>query len=838
LNAAKKAWPHNYARRGWAWLFYILLAAFAIGANPFAKQTVGPFDLLVAQDGWTSPVNTSQVHHAERSDVLDFFLPRWIWARQVIRSGHFPHWDPLPAGGDNVFLNPVYGELTPAFAIFTATPDPALGYYLAVLFNLSMAGLGVHLWLRRRLGLAATVMGSITFMLCGFNAAWLFWPQVLTIIWIGWALWALDGWWKEKSPGHYLVLITSLALIILGGFPFVGILCFAAVGLYASCLAILERPSSRLAGLFGTIAAMLLALGLCAVPAAAMIDWIGHFDLGYRQGGSGLHLPHDALLLLPHFAKRAPHVESTIYVGLAGVGLAFSGCVVMLRRWKTLGAFELYTLLLTAAAACLVFEIIPARYLAWVPALNRNLWTRAAILLDLALAIAAAYALDLAFEKLKALKTRRLAVLVAMAVIGLQYADATSLFRRFNGPASSLDFYPDTPLIREIKAHIRPFQSVIADNHYLVSGTLGAYGLPEWFAHGFKRAALKAALGQLSDNPFVTPTASVLDANDLNLESPLMSAMGVRYVLCDCDSSYDSQTPLFESPPMRTPGIALPRQPPSHWVQSFLLAQPAGLHAIRLNMATYGKSGLPGHVTLTLYPGNDSRPIAASTLAAAQILDSRMAIFAFEHPLALQAGSYRFTVQYDSPRGAPMTVWSKPLKAANCTLTVDGALVAGCMDFQLQVLRTTPSRFRPIAAADGLRLLENTQVPAGPYFLGSLSTYPDRYSADQVTVADISSTGFTLQYHGQGTGYLVVPMQWSRDWQASDQGGNVPAVPYLGLLPAFAVHGPAMLRFQYHSAAWSFTWISIVALLAAFGLAFFFRYTRPLRQRHWMLEQV
>jgi hypothetical protein len=801
-----------------------------LGANPFAQKTVGPFDLLVAQGGWTSPVNTSQVRHAERSDVLDFFLPRWIWARQTIRAGHFPYWDPLPAGGDNVFQNPVYGELTPAFAIFTATPDPALGFYLGVLFNLSIAGYGMHLWLRRRLGAAATVLGSITLMLCGFHAAWLFWPQVLTSIWIGWALWALDGWWEKKDPFHYLALVASLSLIILGGFPFVGIMCFAAVGLYAFCLATMERNAPRLAGLCGLGAAMLLSLGLCAVPVATMAGWINNFDLGYRQGGSLLHFPHDVLLLFPHFAKRDPHVEKTIYAGLIPVFLAPLAYIVMLRQWKKLSVIELYALLLGAISATLVFELIPERYLDWVPFLRINSWGRAAILLDLALAIAAAYALDLAVRNLK---MRKLTVVLALAAIGLQYADTSSLFRRFNGPTSTLDFYPSTPLISEIKANIRPFQSVIADNHFLVSGTLGAYGLPEWFAHGFKRPPLKTALGQLSNNPFTTPTASILYASDLNLESPLMAAMGVRYVLCDCNPTYDDLPPSFEGDPKQTPSIPLPPLPASSWEQAFELKDPISLHAIKLNMATYGKSGLPGDIVLTLYPNTGSLAIASSKLAAEQVLDNGTAGFAFDHPLNLQPGTYRFTVHYNAPAGgAPITVWSKPLKATNCSLKIDSTPVLGCMNFQLATIRTTASRFKQVSVVDGVHLLENTEVPAGPYFLANLSAFPEHGAAAQVITEVTSGSDFTIRYRGHASGYIVIPMQWTRDWQVASKGQPLARQRYLGFLPAIAVQGPTTLSFHYHSGAWNFTWISALALFAAIGLAFSLHRPRASRSIH------
>src|ERR1700761_44898 len=117
---------------------YFLLAAIVLGANPFRGETVGPFDLLTALPGWSNGVEPHAIRNSERSDVLDALLPRWMFARTMLREGHLPIWNPLPGGGEAGLQNLANAELNPAFVIFTVAPTAATGLYFATLFNLAM----------------------------------------------------------------------------------------------------------------------------------------------------------------------------------------------------------------------------------------------------------------------------------------------------------------------------------------------------------------------------------------------------------------------------------------------------------------------------------------------------------------------------------------------------------------------------------------------------------------------------------------------------------------------------------------------------------------------------
>src|SRR3546814_355388 len=137
------------------------------------------------------------VRHPERTDILDALLPAWLDARRQLREGHLPLWNPLRAGGVAGLVDPVHAELTPAFLIFAIAPDPAFGFYFSVLFNLAIAVLGMHLLAGARYSMGAALFSGISYMMCGFIAAWLFWPHTHTAIWIPWLLFAVDRYIAE-----------------------------------------------------------------------------------------------------------------------------------------------------------------------------------------------------------------------------------------------------------------------------------------------------------------------------------------------------------------------------------------------------------------------------------------------------------------------------------------------------------------------------------------------------------------------------------------------------------------------------------------------------------------
>ena len=338
-------------------------------------------------------------------------------------------------------------------------------------------------------------------MLCGFHAGWLYWPHTLTSIWICWSLWATDRWSKDQTARNLVAVVITLALMIVGGFPFVTLLGLGAVALYVLILAG-ARGEHRIRLCLGMVAALTMSLAICAIPLIVFIDWFRSMDFGYRHAdaGSALRFWTDAKLLLPGAAKATPSVERAMYVGMLPLLLAPVGAFMLLRRQQSVVAW--LALSLVVVGATLVFQLVPVKALSWVPGLSNNPWSRAIILLDIGLAATAAWGFH---NLLETFGSGRTVVTAALLACGYQSVDQITFFRLFNGPVASAYLLPADTTDLRVQNSIGPFQSVIVDNSFLVSGTLGAYGLPDWLAHAFAAPQLRPTLAQLADLPSPLP---------------------------------------------------------------------------------------------------------------------------------------------------------------------------------------------------------------------------------------------------------------------------------------------------------------------------------------------
>jgi len=806
-------------------LLFLLFASLAfavLGANPFRGQTITPFDLLAGQRAWSWIDPDAAVRTGERSDIINALVPKWMDARGQLRSGHLPTWSDTSGGAS--LATPNYSTWTPGFAIFAASPDPALGFHLAVAFNLAMAGLGMYLFLRRRLARIAAFTGAFTFMFCGFHAAWLYWPHVFTVMWAPWLLLAIDRCAEKPGLPRAVGIAIASALVALGGFPFLAVLVFETGALYALVLVAWSWHAAPERWRFPLWYACGVALGilLAALPLYELAAWMRQLDLGYREGrGSYLGLKH-LDRLLPPWSYAFKRVEQTMYVGLAMLLLAVATPLMLVARRMRPAPLPVFGLALLLVSAGLVFELWPMWLVGWMPGMSYNSWSRAISLLDIALIVLGAAAIDRLWIFAVSGERRWLRVLVVVLAL-VQCVEIAAFFRRYNGPASAAFFYSRTPAIDYMERHAGPFDYVIADRSFGSAGTLGAYGLREWHAHQFHPPVLKKALGGMVRKPFISRTAARFDAKAIRPRSPLLADFNVRYLAVSTD---DGSTPAREGKQQ-----PLPPLPRHTWQQGFVLDHDAVLQGISLDMATYQRSDLEGRVVLDLHDA-EGRRIGSSGIDATYLKDNDTEDFYFDHPLRLARGRYAFSVRYRPSAGAArhdLTAWSrKKPENPDATLQVDGKPFAGVLDYRLHLDDRRFPGFRRVLTAADISVYENTRSPGGPYFVPDLDRHAGPRSADEVSVVDYRADRFTLRYRGDAAGYVVVPMVSTPEWEVRKDGVPVDVATLRGVLPAVAVSGPATIGFRHVPAAsrWVLPWLSMLCLALGF-LHVLHRATRP-----------
>jgi hypothetical protein len=780
-------------------LLHAMLAAAVLGANPFKNETITPLDALVEQPAWSWVGPTIKARLNERSDVLNAILPQWLDAREQIRSGRIPLWNPSVAGGIP-HLTPSYNTLTPGFLLFAAAPDPALGFYLATLFNLAMAGLGMHLFLRRRLGFLAAMTGAVTFQFCGFNAAWLYWPHVFTLMWAPWLFLAIDRCAEKPNLLRCLGIAVPSALLVLGGFPFVAEIVFAAGTLYALILVLTKRHENRWKFPVLYLAGTAFGFFLCVLPLVEFVSWMQQFDLGYREGrGSYLDLTYIDRLL-PPWAYRHLRVEQTMYVGVVMLTLAAAAVLTSIRNVARPSELPLFGVVLLIGTAGLVFELFPMWLVGWIPGMTFNSWSRLIGLLDMALIVLGAVAIDHIW-KVAAQRNWRPVQAAMIVLILIQIVEIGSFFRRYNGPVSADFFYPLSPAIGYMKDNTGPFDHIVADSSFHFSGTLGAYGLNEWFAHQFRTEGLKSALREMAERPFRSRTSSKLRAEDIKPGSAAMSRYNVRYIAVSSTDPAAAQA--FEnSLDAREFRKALPAMPAHRYTQSFDVSTgPLALTGVSVRLATYRQSGLEGSVTLTLRRQDEAAAIQGVTIDAMTVVDNAMANFFFPSVLTLQEGRYELAIEYEPRNSAKdLTAWSI-VNDADRGLRVDGSDHPGVLDYVFHTPNEWMQPFRRVFTAAGISVYENPNSPNGPYFISSVQQTPTRNSARNLQVENYEPDFFTIRYNGHEPGYLVVPMKITSEWAVAVDGVPVDYRLKDGVLPAVPVSHPSVITFKYHPRA-------------------------------------
>lgn len=773
----------------WA-CFYVAIAAAFIGANPLRGETTGPFDVLASYPGWNPQGEKVEVRNPERSDILDALVPGWMESRRQIREGVVPLWNPLPAGGHAALLDPSNAQLTVGFALFAAAPDPALGFYLSVLACMVIAGLGMHLLVARHYSTWPSVFAGISYMACGFITAWLFWPHTHTAIWVPWLLLAVSHFAARASLRGFIGIAGFTALLLLGGFPYVVALGLGAAFVYACVGIAMQEGKPDLRRLAGVLAGIAAGAALVAIPLLTLWAGISATDLSYRHGGSPFTLATHAKLLSMPWAGRSPQVEGNMYVGMAALLFAVAGLGRLVVRRRDALAWT--GVVLVAVGVILVFGLLPRAIGAHLPVLSNNPWNRAILLLDIGIILLAASGMDWLMRYVK--RGPQLLLLGAL-ICAIQGVDLGKQFRRFNGPTPSRYFYPVGEELALLKDRIRPFQYVGQDSSYFLhSGTLGAVGLGEWFGHAMRSSQLHNLLDAMADEPFSSPTSTAIVVSDFHWPGDLSDAVALCYAV------FPSSTGGREVHARSKGRQLVPLAPINNLsvAQAVRLPKSFNLTAISVKLATYRATGLDGEVTASLRVAG-GREVTSARLPAAKVLDNHMATFKFAGP-RIEAGDYDLVLKYvPGPKNLNLTAWV--LKDVPGHVRRGGEIVPGSLNYIF--FGPLDGSLAILTDGHGVAVAENSGCAGGAYWTAGLTESFANRGTGGARLLRYRPHHFVIQSTAPSAGFVVVPMQYQKGWQARVNGRDATIRLAKGVLPAVAVPaGTSELTFVYRPPYW------------------------------------
>src|SRR5262249_6889754 len=182
---------------------------------------------------------------------------------------------------------------------------------------------------------------------CGFNVAWLPFPQTYVTAFLPLTMYFTEGAVQGKRRSAAGVALCTLAMVT-GGFPLVTLVCvvivsgYAAVRLFAPTLV---APAARIPGVAFAAAGVALGLALALPLLIPLAHELKDADVAYRHTAFSAALP-------PNAAWRL------LFPGVYGQGDGYRGPVNSVETSAWVG-------LLPLAAAALVPLFARKRILAW-----------------------------------------------------------------------------------------------------------------------------------------------------------------------------------------------------------------------------------------------------------------------------------------------------------------------------------------------------------------------------------------------------------------------------------------------------------------------------------------
>lgn len=773
-------------------LFFVLLSGLYLGANIFAGEIVAPMDLLFHYAGWQDSAPTLALHSIGRSDVIDSLLPGWIFLREDLARGQLALWYPMSAGGGPGFPFPAY--ISVGFLLFLLFGG-GIGFTLGLWAHLVIAAFGAYLLCRTRLKVLPSMFGGITYMMCGFNSSWLMVNAVESSMWVPWVLWAIIR--LDEKPNTYrgTMLAAVVSMMIFAGFPAV-----AGYALYASMLLglwllgtrILREHRLDFAARRGVwiLSFWLLGIALASIEVFPFAEYIQQFNTSWRVY-HGLPLSKSVLLLFP-FLDGPPSVEYTGYAGIIAISLAALAVLYSLSRRRNHGPLSPKLWAFLAAITLVIIYNSPtslAGLFYQLPVFNDNPQGRMLLLLGLELAILGAVGFQTLSEILEKLSARSrstqwkwIKIVLLLGIIALQATDLSRVGQAQNTVVPADTFFPVTPTIRFVSEHLQPGQSVLATvDSYGISGSLGAYGISEWFAHDYHTDQEKAVLSHIVTNAWETPTSAAFSFDKIDLQSPYADALGIRYILTSVMSTAEYQQCLNDRPS--------PPMPQNTVGQVVQFSETYSVIGMNLLMATYTRPTAGADVVLTLIDAYGEK-LAASLVKGNAITDNQWVDFRFDQVLDLRPGTYSFEVQLVGTPAGPVSVWSLSQNGfTKGNMTVNGKPAPGSLTFQLMGM---PKRLLQgwtlHAPGDRVIVLEHESTPPGAYVLSENVSWdqadPRSWTSENTSVVSYDANHQVFRVETERSAWLVrIARDWP-GWVAYVNGKVTESRRYLGILPA------------------------------------------------------
>ena len=189
--------------------------------DQIGRTPVWPWLLLVsglAVLPWLRGLSELRVFYIR--DLSLFFWGRYLWLRRAWLSGEWPLWDPYVGGGQAAYSDALNQIVLLPSVLARLTGGEVLGFNLWVAMPFPLAAIGAFAFFQRRYSAAASVLGALSFVLCGPVVSTGNFPNLSwSVAALPWVLWATDAAVSAPSPRRLATLAVCVASQALAGEP-------------------------------------------------------------------------------------------------------------------------------------------------------------------------------------------------------------------------------------------------------------------------------------------------------------------------------------------------------------------------------------------------------------------------------------------------------------------------------------------------------------------------------------------------------------------------------------------------------------------------------------------
>lgn len=202
-------------------LLFVAAAAVFLGPTVLGTSILSQADAVYFFPPWSAcrPAELARASNPLLGDQSTQFYPYRYFARQQVRAGEVPLWNPFILMG-TPFLADMQSAVFSPFHLFSYLGDLKTSFAWSALCRLLTAGLGMYYLCRLfAISTAGAVLAGIGFMFCAFQVVWLNHPHTHVSVLLPWAFVAAEESVTRPSLRAALIMAAVVATLFFGGHP-------------------------------------------------------------------------------------------------------------------------------------------------------------------------------------------------------------------------------------------------------------------------------------------------------------------------------------------------------------------------------------------------------------------------------------------------------------------------------------------------------------------------------------------------------------------------------------------------------------------------------------------